>query len=152
MFCNESRFAADIDRQIGFTHALQERCPKAKLWSLPDLPADDDEVFERVRQALKAQDGARLSAAYVVGRGSAGVLAALKAEGYDGQFTVAVHDLLEAHRAMLVSGQVSYVLHQDQHYAVMSATRILRALCDSLRGALAVNSPGVEIMTAENLA
>jgi LacI family transcriptional regulator len=152
MFCNESRFAAEIDRQIGFAHALQERCPKATLWTLPDLPADDDEVVDHVRQALKAQGQGRLAAAYVVGRSSAGVMAALKAEGYDSQCTVAVHDLLEAHRAMLVSGQVSYVLHQDQHYAVMSATRILRALCESLRGALAVNSPGVEIMTAENLA
>jgi LacI family transcriptional regulator len=53
---------------------------------------------------------------------------------------------------MLVSGQVTFVLHQDLHYAVLSATRMLRALCESLRGALAVSSPRVEIMTAENLA
>ncbi|MBL8328373.1 MAG: LacI family DNA-binding transcriptional regulator [Rubrivivax sp.] len=152
LFCTESRFAAEIDRQIGFTHGLQERRPSASLWSLTDLPADEDEVFEYVRQALARPELARLSAAYVVGAGSAGVLAALKAQAYDGQLTVAVHELLEAHRAMLVSGQVTYVLHQDLHYAVMTAARMLRALCESLRGAMAVSSPGVEIMTAENLA
>lgn len=152
MFCTESRFAADIDRQIGFTHALQERRPSASLWTLSDVPGDDDDAFERVREALSLRGADRLSAAYVPGAGSAGVLAALKAEGYDTQLTVAVHDLLDTHRRMLVSGQVTYVLHQDVHYAVMSATRILRALSDSLRGALAVSNPSVEIMTAENLA
>ena len=88
----------------------------------------------------------------MVGTGTAGVISALKAQGYDARLTVALHDLLEAHRAMLVSGQVTYVLHQDLHYAVLSATRMLRALCESVRGALSVSSPRVEIMTAENLA
>jgi LacI family transcriptional regulator len=53
---------------------------------------------------------------------------------------------------MLVSGHVTFVLHQDLHYAVQAATRMLRSLCESLRGALSVGSPRVEIMTAENLA
>ena len=153
LFCTESRFAAQVDRQIGFAHALQERHPAATLWSLSDLPADEDEVFEHVQRALTtAERRDPLSAAYVVGTGTSGVLAALKSQGHGPALTVTVHDLLEAHRAMLVSGQVTYVLHQDLHYAVLSATRMLRALCESLRGALAVSSPRVEIMTAENLA
>ena len=152
MFAMESRFAAEVDRRIGFEHALQERHPSAALWSVADLPADEEEAFERVRHALAGLERGRLAAAYVVGAGSAPVLRALKAEGHDGQLTVVVHDLLEAHRAMLVSGHVTYVLHQDLHYAVQAATRMLRALCESLRGALSVGSPRVEIMTAENLA
>jgi len=152
LFCTESRFAAEVDRQIGFAHALQERHPTASLWSLPDLPVDEDDVFAHVRQSMATQARGALSAAYVVGTGTSGVMAALKAEGYGARLTVAVHDLLESHRTMLVSGQVTYVLHQDLHYAVLSATRMLRALCESLRGGLAVSSPRVEIMTAENLA
>ncbi len=152
LFCTDSRFAAQVDRQIGFAHAMQERHPQAAVWTVTDLPSDEDEVQDHVRRALAAADRQPLSAAYVLGTGAAGVLGALAAHGSTASLTVAVHDLLEAHRSMLVSGQVTYVLHQDLHYAVLSATRVLRALCESLRGALAVNSPRVEIMTAENLA
>lgn len=152
VFCTKSRFAAEVDRQIGFAHALQERHPAASLWSVSDLPVDEDDAFEHARSALAALEQGSLSAAYVVGSGTSGVVNALKAQGYDARLTVALHDLLETHRAMLVSGQVTYVLHQDLHYAVLSATRMLRALCESLRGGLAVSSPRLEIMTAENLA
>lgn len=152
MFCTESRFAAQVDRQIGFAHALQERYPTAALWTVSDLPFDEDEVFEHTRRALAGLDSGPLATAYVVGTGTSAVVSALKAQGYDGRLTVALHDLLDSHRMMLVSGQATYVLHQDVHYAVLSATRVLRALCDSLRGALAISSPRVEIMTAENLA
>ena len=62
------------------------------------------------------------------------------------------HDLLEVHRSMLLSGALSYVLHQDVQYAVTAASRVLRALCDGVRGALAISNPRVEILTAENLA
>jgi len=152
LFAMENRFAAEVDRRIGFEHALQERHPSAALWSIADLPSDEDEIFEHVRRALTSLDRSPLAAAYVVGGGSNGVMRALKSDGYGCTLTVAVHDLLEAHRAMLVSGQVTYVLHQDLHYAVQAATRMLRALCESLRGALSVGNPRVEIMTAENLA
>lgn len=155
MFCPDSRFAAEIDREIGFSHALQERHPGAELLRIPELPVGEDEACEHAQRALKADaeaGGARLAAAYVVGTGTHGVGRALQAAGYDPRLTLAVHDLLELHRAMLVSGQATYVLHQDLHYAVMAATKVLRALCDGVRGALAVSNPHVEIMTAENLA
>jgi LacI family transcriptional regulator len=38
------------------------------------------------------------------------------------------------------------------YYSIMAATRVLRALCDGVRGALSVSNPRVEILTAENLA
>jgi len=43
------------------------------------------------------------------------------------------------------------VLHQDIHYCISTAARVLRALCESVRGALNVVQPRVEILTAENL-
>ena len=53
---------------------------------------------------------------------------------------------------MLISGAMSYVLDQDVHYVVTSAARVLRALCDGVRGALSISNPRVDIVTAENLA
>ena len=53
---------------------------------------------------------------------------------------------------MLLSGSLSYLLHQDVQYAVTTASGVLRALCDGVRGALSVSHPRVEILTAENLA
>jgi LacI family transcriptional regulator len=62
------------------------------------------------------------------------------------------HDLLEVHRSMLLSGTLSYVIDQDVYYSVSTASRVLRALCDGVRGALSIGNPRVEIVTAENLA
>ena len=47
---------------------------------------------------------------------------------------------------------LAYVLHQDIHYCVLTAARVLRALCENVRGALNVVQPRIEILTAENLA
>jgi LacI family transcriptional regulator len=63
-----------------------------------------------------------------------------------------VHDLLEMHRSLLVANVVSYVLQQDVHYAIMTAAKVLRLLCEDVRGALAVSNPRIEIITVENLA
>ena len=49
------------------------------------------------------------------------------------------------------AGALSYVLHQDIHYCVLTAARVLRALCENVRGALNVVQPRIEILTAENL-
>ena len=149
-----SRYAAEIDREIGFSHALQERHPGVGLLRIADLPDGEDAAFAQARAALAADaeaGGAPVAAAYVVGAGSHGVARALQAAPQPG-LTVAAHDLLEVHRAMLVAGSLTYVLHQDVHYAVMAAARVLRSLCEGVRGALAVSSPRIEIVTAENLA
>jgi LacI family transcriptional regulator len=150
MFCPASRYAAEIDREIGFTHALQERHPGADLLRIADLPDGEDEAFRHAQAALVDAGDAPIGAAYLVGAGTQGVCRALQARATAP--TVAAHDLLEVHRAMLVAGRLTYVLHQDVHYAVMTATRVLRALCEGVRGALSVSNPRVEIMTAENLA
>ena len=84
---------------------------------------------------------------------SFGIARALAEHGYGHELMFVAHDLLEVHRSMLISGALGYVLHQDVYYAVTAASRVLRALCDGVRGALtAINNPRVEILTAENLA
>jgi LacI family transcriptional regulator len=153
MLSPPTRYAAEIDRRIGFTQVLEERFPQAGLIQLPDLPESEDEAYACARRLLDpGNTGGRLDGLYNVGPGSHGVARALRELGYDGSLGFAVHDLLEAHRALLVAGTVSYVLHQDVHYAVLTAARVLRLLCEGVRGALAVSNPRVEILTVENLA
>ena len=64
---------------------------------------------------------------------------------------VVSHDFTDEHRTLLSNGSFAYVLHQDIHYCVLAAARVLRALCENVRGALNVVQPRVEILTAENL-
>ena len=52
---------------------------------------------------------------------------------------------------LLGANGLAYVLHQDIHYCISTAARVLRALCENVRGALNVVQPRVEILTAENL-
>jgi LacI family transcriptional regulator len=89
-----------------------------------------------------------------VGSGSAGLARALDAAGLAGDVTgvgLVAHDFTDEHRSLLSTGSLSYVLHQDIHYCVLAAARVLRALCENVRGALSVVQPRIEILTAENL-
>ncbi|RZU02300.1 LacI family DNA-binding transcriptional regulator [Rivibacter subsaxonicus] len=151
-----TRYAAEIDRGIGFAQVLQERFPRCSLLRVDDMPESDEEVCRRTLEAL-APNGvdAPVAAVYNVGPGSHGVhraLCQLAEQQAGGLPPMVAHDLLDVHRAMLVSGALSFVLQQDVHYAVTTAARVLRALCDGVRGALAVSNPRVEILSVENLA
>jgi LacI family transcriptional regulator len=153
MLSPATRFAAEIDRRIGFSQVLEERFPLAKLIELSDMPESEDEAYAFAREHLDpARTEGPLHAVYNVGPGSHGVSRALQEHGYDASLGFVVHDLLEMHRSLLVANVVSYVLQQDVYYAVMTAAKVLRQLCEEVRGALAVSNPRIEILTAENLA
>jgi len=148
-----TRYAAEIDRRIGFQQVLEERFPHAEALRLFELPESEDEAHEYAQAVLPpAATAGRLDAVYNVGPCNFGVARALAGHGYGHDLMFVGHDLLEVHRSMLLSGALSYLLHQDVEYAVTAASRVLRALCDGVRGALAINNPRVEILTAENLA
>jgi LacI family transcriptional regulator len=149
-----TRYAAEIDRRIGFQQVLEERFPGVQVLRAFELPESDDEAHAYALSALALDDaaGKPLRAVYNVGPGSFGVARALAELGHDSGLVFTAHDLLEVHRSMLISGTLAYVLHQDVHYAVTTAARVLRALCDGLRGALSVAHPPIEIATLENLA
>jgi LacI family transcriptional regulator len=148
-----TRFASEIDRRIGFAQVLEERFPSSSLLELPDMPEAEDQAYAFAREFLDpGRTGGRIHALYNIGPGSHGVSRAIQEFGYDSTLGFVVHDLLEMHRTLLVSNVVSYVLQQDVHYAIMTAAKVLRLLCEDVRGALAVSNPGIEIITAENLA
>ena len=147
-----TRLSAEIERRIGFAQVLEERFPHLQMLRLPDLPAGDiaaGRAFSRMLQ--KDLDPARIAGLYNVGSGSAGIARALEAAGFAGKVAMAAHDLTDEHRTMLSDGSFAYLLAQDIHYCVGVAARVLRALCENVRGALNVVQPRVEILTSENL-
>ncbi len=147
-----TRLSAEIERRIGFAQVIEERFPKLKLLRTPDLPADDEGACEALLQALKNDiDPARVAGIYNVGSGSAGVARAMSEAGLAAPAGVVVHDFTDTHASLLGADALSYVLHQDIHYCVLTAARVLRALCENVRGALNVVQPRIEILTAENL-
>jgi LacI family transcriptional regulator len=147
-----TRLSAEIERRIGFAQVLEERFPALRLLRLPDLPPDDEGAGEALARVLEADvDPARIAGLYNVGSGSAGLARALRAAGRAGDVPLVAHDLTEAHRALLGADALAYVLHQDIHYCVLAAARVLLALCENVRGALNVVQPRIEILTAENM-
>jgi LacI family transcriptional regulator len=147
-----TRMSAEIERRIGFAQVVEERFPQLRMVRLPDLPADDAGVAKALLHFLgNDAERERVAGIYNVGSGSAGVVQALTQAGLMGQVGAIAHDFTDEHRAFLSSGSLSYVLHQDIHYCVLAAARVLRALCENVRGALSVVQPRIEILTAENM-
>jgi LacI family transcriptional regulator len=147
-----TRLSAEIERRVGFAQVVEERFPKLKLLRMPDIPADDAGAARALTRFLKkGVDPTSVAGLYNVGSGSAGLVSAIDAAGLAGSVGVVAHDFTDDHRSLLGNGGLSYVLHQDIHYCVLAAARVLRALCENVRGALNVVQPRVEILTAENL-
>jgi len=148
-----TRYAAEIDRRIGCQQVMEERFPNVRIKRFFELPETDAEAGEFVREALAPKAGEDgIAAVYNVGPGSFGVGRALGEMTHRRPPVFVAHDLLEVHRSMLLSGVLSYVIDQDVYYSVSTASRVLRSLCDGVRGALSIGNPRVEIVTAENLA
>lgn len=147
-----TRLSCEIERRIGFAQVIEERFPHLKLLRLPELPADNAAAARALTRVLKKDvDAHAVAGLYNVGSGSAGLARALELAGQSGSIGLAAHDFTDEHRVLLSTGSLSYVLHQDIHYCVLTAARVLRALCENVRGALSVVQPRIEILTAENL-
>ena len=147
-----TRLSAQIERRIGFAQVIEERFPKLRVMRTPDLPADDVGASRALTRFFKKDVAVdRVAGIYNVGSGGVGVTRALAATGLSGNVGVVAHDMTDVHRAMLGDGTLSYVLHQDIHYCILTAATVLRALCENVRGALNVVQPRVEILTAENI-
>ncbi|MBX3606219.1 MAG: LacI family DNA-binding transcriptional regulator [Piscinibacter sp.] len=148
-----TRLSGEIERRIGFAQVIEERFPKLKVLRTPDLPPGDTGACRALLRFLRGQsvDLSRVAGLYNVGSGSAGVARALESLGLTGSVPVVAHDFTDEHRALLSANALAYVLHQDVHYCISTAARVLRALCENVRGALNVVQPRVEILTAENL-
>ena len=147
-----TRLSAEIERRIGFAQVIEERFPRLRMLRVPDLPSSDLAAGRAFARFLKKDiEPFRIAGLYNVGSGSAGLAGALRDAGLADIVAMAAHDLTDDHRALLSAGGFAYLLTQDIHYCVGAAARVLRALCENVRGALNVVQPRVEILTAENL-
>jgi len=147
-----TRLSAEIERRIGFAQVIEERFPKLRMLRVPDLPSSDQAAGRAFARFLKKDtEPSRIAGLYNVGSGSAGLAGALRDAGLADLVAMAAHDLTDDHRTLLSAGGFAYLLTQDIHYCVGVAARVLRALCENVRGALNVVQPRVEILTAENL-
>ena len=152
LLSQSTRMAAQIDRRIGFAQVIEERFPNLVVERYLDL-ANDDALNDTALETFLREkvDCNRLAGVYNVGDGTAGVLRVLASLPAVRSASVIAHDLTEQHRTFLINGSLAFLLDQDIHYSVMSAARVLRDLCENVRGALNIVQPRVEIITAENL-
>lgn len=149
---NATRFSSEIDRRVGFAQIIEERFPWLNLVRINDLPEDEDQAYVMFKDFLAHKiDPASLMGIYSVGTGTYGICEALDAHKHMQQCSVITHALTDVNRSLLLGGKLSYVLDQDIHYCINTAARVLHALCENVRGALAVVQPRIEILTAENL-
>ena len=147
-----TRLSAEIERRVGFAQVLEERFPHLRMVRVPDLPADSEGAERTLGEFLAVGiDPARVVGIYTVGSGGAGVAKAWARIGMMHEVGAVAHDLTDEHRTLLTAGALTYLLHQDIHYCVLAAARVLRAQCENVRGALNVAQPRIEILTAENL-
>ena len=147
-----TRMSGEIERRIGFTQVLEERFENLRVERCLDLPADDAGVCKALAGVfVDKMDTSRLAGVYSVGIGTQGIVKALDSLQLLRKPGLIAHDFTDAHQALLIQGPLSFVLHQDIHYCVLTAARVLRGLCENVRGALNVVQPRVEILTVENL-
>lgn len=143
---------AGAQRSAGLTDIVAAQFSELQVNLLVDLPGDDAGVQKAIKRHLQKQrDPSRLAGVYCAEGSSVGVATALAELGLGKTVPVLAHDATLAHQTLLAEGALAYVLHQDLHYCILAAARILRGLCDNVRGALNVAQPRVEILTAENL-
>jgi LacI family transcriptional regulator len=147
-----TRMSSEIERRIGFVQVIEERFAKLLVVRTPDLSLDEMSAAQQVQQYFDTGiDLAQVGGIYVVGGSTKAVATELRARGLTEKIPVVAHDFTSTHQAMLVDSQLAYVLHQDVRYSILNAARVLRGLCDNVRGAINVVQPRVEILTAENL-
>jgi LacI family transcriptional regulator len=154
LFSPPTRYAAELDRRMGFAQYMEEHFPEVEVARFLETPETEEEAYRYALDCLPpATSPEAVSAVYGIAGGTFGIGRALAERGYAGRAPYAVHELVEVHRSMLASGAVDYVLHQDPYLSVSAAARTLRALQDGVRGALTTfRNPRVEIVTQENLA
>lgn len=154
LFSPPTRYAAEIDRRIGYAQLMEERFAHVEVLRFLEVPDTEEGAYHYALDCIPPADSAdAITSAYSVAGGSFGIGRALMERGYAGKALFAVHDLVEVHRSMLASGAADYVLHQDVYLSVSAAAKTLRALQDGVRGALTTfRNPRIEIITQENLA
>lgn len=149
---NATRYSSEIERRVGFAQIIEERFPWISLARISDLPEDENDAYVAFKEYMSGKiDPAKVTGIYNVGSGTFGICEALEALQLGERCGVVTHAMTDINRELLLSGKLAYVLDQDMHYCINTSARVLRALCENVRGALSVVPPRIEILTSENL-
>lgn len=153
LLSHATRLSSEIDRRIGFAQVIEESFPNLQIVRSPDLPINDVDAYQVVKKLLKTDiDPAQLAGAYVCGgSGASGAVDAFKELNLSGTLGLVVHNLTDTHQDLLSAGHLSYVLDQDNYYCISTAAKVLRGLCENVRGAVQVSKPRIDILTVENI-
>ena len=151
LLSSPTRYTAEIDRSIGIQQLLEEKFEHVHCSQIKDMPEDEESAYAFAKEALTPSRFAEpIDAIHIVGSSPEVIVRALLVHCQPHPIVIA-HDLIDQHRAMLITGELSYVLYQDIYYAVTTAAKVLRSLCDGMRGALTLGHPKIDIATVENL-
>ncbi len=147
-----TRLSSEIDRRVGFSQIIEDDFKHLRIVRTPDLPMDDEGTYRVLTKFFQTEmNPVRLAGIYSSGSAcTAGAVKALGELGIKHKPGLVVHDLTDIHQALLGRGEVAYVLGQDNQYCISTAAKVLRALCENVRGAIQVVKPRIEILTAEN--
>ena len=149
-----TRFSAEIERHIGFTQVIEERFAHLNPLQILELPQNEALTKEALQHFLTANKADEIGGIYSLVKEPFCIVNTLdifNKKAPKALPAILLHNLTEHHQSLLLSHQIAYILHQDIHYCVLTAARVLRDLCDKVRGALNVAAPRIEILTAENL-
>ena len=147
-----TRLSSEIDRRVGFTQIIEDDFKHLRIVRTPELPMDDDGTYKVLMKFFQTEmNPVRLAGIYSSGSTyTAGVVRALNELAMKQKPGFVVHDLTDIHQTLLSRGDLSYVLDQDNQYCISTAAKVLRALCENVRGAIQIVKPRIEILTAEN--
>lgn len=147
-----TRLSSEIDRRVGFTQIIEDDFKHLRIVRTPELPMDDDGTYKVLMKFFQTEmNPVRLAGIYSSGSTyTVGVVRALNELAMKQKPGFVVHDLTDIHQTLLSRGDLSYVLDQDNQYCISTAAKVLRALCENVRGAIQIVKPRIEILTAEN--
>ena len=147
-----TRLSSEIDRRVGFTQIIEDDFKHLHIVRTPELPMDDEGTYQVLIKFFETEmNPVRLSGIYSSGNThTLGVVRALNTLTMKQKPGFIVHDLTAIHSTLLGRGALSYVLDQDNQYCISTAAKVLRGLCENVRGAMQIVKPRIEILTAEN--
>jgi LacI family transcriptional regulator len=152
MLAHPSQMHSEIERRIGFTQIIEEDFKHLKVVRTADLPIDDDGTYQHLKAFLEDDDlHSRVAGIYgASSTGTAGVARVLRELPTTHKIHFVAHDLTEVTQSLLIDRSLTYVIDQDNQYCISTAARVLRGLCENIRGAFQVAKPRIGILTPEN--
>jgi LacI family transcriptional regulator len=119
---SSARFSGEEEREQGFRQVLTERFPHLQAVTISEGFGVDRNTGRLVTAALAGHEDIR--AVYSIGGGNRAIARAFR-EQRRACAVFAAHDLDEDNRALLASGEISFVIHHDLRQDARSACQLV---------------------------